>query len=147
MRKVAVRTTEELWGAPLRRTLLLATIVLGALASGTTIAVAAPSITFSINKIVAVLAIFVWALTPIEIAIWKLEGVWAEAVAQSHAAVGVGKTPISSDCRDGRLLRRQLEPERQPLHRRSTRPSAVPHPPNAATTQAAPGASSRSDRK
>jgi hypothetical protein len=76
------RSIEDLWGPPMRRTLLLTTIVLGALASGCTIAVVEPSLTFGIPRIASVVAIAVWLLTPIEVAIWKAERIWSKHPAQ-----------------------------------------------------------------
>jgi hypothetical protein len=66
----------------MRRMLLLTTIILGALGSGASIAAAEPSITFGIPQIASVLAICLWLLTPIEMAIWKVEYIWTEHAAQ-----------------------------------------------------------------
>jgi hypothetical protein len=67
---------EHLWGPPIRRTLLLASIILGAIASGITIATVEPSITFGVPELASVIAIFVFLLTPIERAVWKAENIW-----------------------------------------------------------------------
>jgi hypothetical protein len=75
--------------------LLLTTIVLGALGAGTSIAVAEPSITFGIPKMASVLAICIWLLTPIEMAIWKMEHIWTGHAAQKTTHVSAWGRLIS----------------------------------------------------